>query len=482
MKRIEWFLLAVILFSALFTRLYRFDNPLGDWHSWRQGDTSAVSRNFVQKGYDVFHPRFDDLSNVPSGKDNPHGYRFVEFPVYNLLQAGFFQLVGVFTLEQWGRLVSIFSSLVGTLFLFLLVKKHSNTKLGLLSAFFYALLPYDIYYGRTVLPDTTMVAASLGGIYFFDKALQLERSDNFFSYPYFFLSIFFTACALLLKPYAVFFTMPQFYIAYKSFGFKALKKWQLWLFAACVLMPLLLWRWWMTYFPEGIPANDWLMNGNGIRFRPAFFRWILYERVTKLIAGYTGVLFLLLGLLKVKKLKDPLFFLSFPLASLLYVTVFATGNVQHDYYQILIMPSISIFMGIGAYFLWEERKKFLGVTVGKIFFVLITASMFYLSWQQVKDYFNINDRVIIKAGKAVDMLTPKNAKVMALYDGNTAFLYQTKRQGWASFEKDLPDMIKLGAEYLIIVHPKPQDYDLEKKYKLVSKTDEYILVDLKGQP
>ena len=79
MKRVKYFLLLLILIGAFGVRLYRFDGPIADWHSWRQSDTSAVSRNFVKYGFDILHPKFDDLSNVPSGLDNPNGYRFVEF-------------------------------------------------------------------------------------------------------------------------------------------------------------------------------------------------------------------------------------------------------------------------------------------------------------------------------------------------------------------------------------------------------------------
>ena len=60
----------------------------------------------------------------------------------------------------------------------------------------------------------------------------------------------------------------------------------------------------MMQYPEGIPANTWLLNGNGIRFRPAFFRWIFYERLTKLISGYFGMVFVLVGIYKLAKLQQ----------------------------------------------------------------------------------------------------------------------------------------------------------------------------------
>src|SRR5579859_4890065 len=142
-KNVSYLILAGIILVGFIVRLYRFDNPIADWHSWRQADTSAVSRNFVNKGFDILHPRFDDLSNVPSGKDNPNGYRFVEFPIYNITQAGLYRLFGILTLEEWGRIVTIISSSLATLFLFLIVSRHSKKTIGLFVSFFYTFIPYD---------------------------------------------------------------------------------------------------------------------------------------------------------------------------------------------------------------------------------------------------------------------------------------------------------------------------------------------------
>ena len=47
MDKLKIALVFLILLVGLLLRLYRFDNPIADWHSWRQADTSAVSRNFA---------------------------------------------------------------------------------------------------------------------------------------------------------------------------------------------------------------------------------------------------------------------------------------------------------------------------------------------------------------------------------------------------------------------------------------------------
>ena len=175
MKRTTILLFLGILFLGFIVRLYKFNNPIADWHSWRQVDTSAVSRNFGNSGFDLLHPKFDDLSNVPSGLDNPNGYRFVEFPIYNIFQAVPFKLFGILTLEEWGRMITIISSLLSLTIIFLLLKKYTDDKVALFSSFLYAVIPYNIYYGRVILPDPTMVMAILGGIYFFDLWINNEK-------------------------------------------------------------------------------------------------------------------------------------------------------------------------------------------------------------------------------------------------------------------------------------------------------------------
>ncbi|MDE2589542.1 MAG: glycosyltransferase family 39 protein, partial [Patescibacteria group bacterium] len=425
----ELLLIALMLLCGLFARLYRFNNPIADWHSWRQSDTSAVSRNFIKYGFDLLHPRMNNISNVQSGIENPQGYFYAEFPLYNAAQAGLFKIFGLLTLEEWGRLVTIIMSLLGSLFLYLLVKRRGFPSAAWYTFMFAVFIPYNIYYGRTILPDSSMVAAIIGGIFFLDTWLDGFRKKS--AKPqiaFLFLSLLFTVVAFLLKPYAVFYTLPMFVLVFTVLQWNFLKKWELWVFAILSVLPLFWWRNFMRAYPEGIPANVWLLNGNGIRFRPAFFRWIFYERLTKLISGYAGVLLLVLGVPQIlKEKKSTWFFLSFPVAALLYICIFATGNVQHDYYQIVIMPSVAILCGFGATFLVSFLQKYMRRYIAYAIVGVLIFVGFWLGWIQVKDYFNINNPSIVVAGQAVNRLTPKDALVIAPYNGDSSFLYQTNR-------------------------------------------------------
>src|SRR6185437_15086098 len=131
-------LLILILVSGFLVRFYRFDNPVADWHSWRQADTSSVSRNFVEHGFDLLHPRMNNISNVQSGLENPQGYFFAEFPIYDAAQAGLYKIFGGLSLEEWGRLLTDGMSMIAALFIFLIVKRHSNIITALFSTGFYA--------------------------------------------------------------------------------------------------------------------------------------------------------------------------------------------------------------------------------------------------------------------------------------------------------------------------------------------------------
>ena len=146
------------------------------------------------------------------------------------------------------------------------------------------------------------------------------------------------------------------------------------------------------------------------------------------------------------------------------------------------MPSIAIFLGLGSSFLITPPKQYISRIVSIPVFIICVTFMFAFSWFEVRNYYNIQDPAIIAAGQAVDRLTPKDAKIVAPYEGDTTFLYQSKRRGWPSFSHPLEELIKDGADFLVLVNPKENDFDIGKKYKIVSFSSQYIIFDLRKTP
>ena len=478
--------LLVIILLAFVVRLYKINSPVADWHSWRQADTSAVTRNFVKFGFNPLYPRYDDLSNIASGKDNPRGYRFVELPLYNALTFILYKIFAQFKLsvEIWGRLVSIFASLGSIYLLYLICKHFLNTEVALLSAFFFSFLPYNIFYSRVILPEPLVVATTLGMIYFFLRWTE-QKTDNkkqttkntIQHYLIYCLTIIFAAIALLLKPFAAFLFIPLVYLIWKKKGFKGVFAPKVLLFFGLSVIPLALWRYWISHFPEGIPAWRWLLNGDGIRFKGAFFYWLFGERLAKLILGLWGLPLLLLGIM-VRPKKEGFFFYWWGMAMLFYVSVVATGNVKHDYYQIITTPIICIFLAKGAYFLVTKGKRVFTPATCYLLPATCILFMFAFSWYKIRTFYWINKPEIVEAGQVADKILPREAKVIAPYGGDTAFLYQINRQGWPiGFE--IEEKIKKGATHYVSI--SPEDWEargLSQKYKVLKKTEKYIIINL----
>lgn len=468
----QYFWLILIIVLAFILRLYKIDNPIADWHSWRQADTAAVTRNFVKEGFNPLYPKGDDMSSIADKPNpqqlppaNPGRFRFVEFPAYNIVAFPFYQFFGV--QEKFHRLVTVFLSLGSLIFLYLIVKKYTDTLTALVSAFSFAVMPFNVFFGRVILPEPAVVFFSLGMIYFVDRWIWEHK--NIFC----FLGWFFAALALLIKPWAIFFALPLIYSAFKKGGNK--NRYLSFVFFS--ILPFILWRFWVLQFPEGIPASSWLLNGDGIRFKPMFWWWIISERLGREILGATGLVLFFIGLLT--KPKKNYFLHFWALSSLLFLIVFATGNIRHNYYQIMIVPASCIFLSIGFVQMIRGLNDFVPrfwtIAIAFLFLPL----SFYFSWIAVKGFYQVNNPSIVEAGKKTDRILPKDAIVLANYNGDTAFLYQTNRYGWPYLAGSLEDMIlKYGITSYISTTKDSQTKDIMAKFKILEENDNFVIVDL----
>lgn len=468
-------ILVSIAVIGIAARLYKINGPIADWHSWRQADTAAVARNFEKFGVDPLRPRYDDLSNIQSGKDNPSGWRMVEFPVYQLLAVLIKRAIPSFSVEVSLRFVSILAT-AGTIFLLgVLGRKLLNPVTGLFIAFFYAFLPYSMFYGRTTLPEPTGVFFSIAGlviaVYAFDRrewqqgVLLLVSAAS-------------CAIALLIKPVMGFLLFPLVFLFLRNFRFSIGWVTKVIIYGVVSLLPLLLWRKWILQFPEGIAVYTWLFNEGNIRFKGAWFYWLFAERLGKLILGYWGTVFIALGLVSKTEKPERWFFRFLLLGSILYMVIIARGNVQHDYYQILLMPSVAVYLGKGLHFLLQLPRSdrlmtWAGGTVCLLF-------MMFFSWYYIRTFYWVNHQEIVDAGRTADRMLPADAKVIAPYNGDTTFLYQINRQGWPiGFEID--KKIAMGATYYVTVSPTDSDgetKDLASRYTVLVRNDKFAIIDL----
>ncbi len=469
-------LLILILLLGIVVRLYRVDNPVAAWHSWRQADTASVPRNFYQEGYNPFYPKGDDMSAISdSGEMNPERYRFVEFPIYGSL-VYFAYLINGGVDERYARIINILFATGSTLFIYFIAKKYFDTFIATLSMFLFAVLPFNVFFSRTILPEPSLVFFCLGMFYFVDRWIWEDKLSLYF------VSLFFTICAFLTKPMAVFYLLPLIYVYYQKEGRLFPIPNRYFKLFVPALLPLLFWRVWMGKYPEGIPSSNWLYNSDGIRFRPAFWRWIIGDRLGREILSVCGTVLLMIGVLVRPTAKSGLVLHLLFLSFLLYLAIFATGNVTHDYYQVLIVPALVIFVARGFVVLIRGSREFIPriwtIPTAVLFLVLTI----YLSWFEVKGLYQINNPVIVEAGRYADKILPKNARVVAPYNGDTAFLYQINRHGWPIIATSIDDLVfKKGATAYVSVNKDTQTKEIMVQFTPIFENDKFVIVDLTRQ-
>lgn len=477
--KIDFFIIDFLLILALIFRLYKINSPLADHHSWRQVDTAAVARNFVKEGFNLLLPKYDDLSNIQSGKYNPHGYRFVEFPLYNALFAYLYKSFPFFPLEVYGRLTTIFFSLILIFIIYYLVLKEEGRIAAFFSSLFFTVMPFFVFYSRTVLPEMTALTLAFLSIlmlYFYKEKPQL----SFLSFIYYFLSLIFFSLSLLVKPTTIFFILPLIYLFYKKFGINFLKKIIFYSFFSSFI-PFFLWRIWMTKFPEGIPAAEWLFSSvnaaaglKKIFFRPAFFRWIFKERILTTILGGYLIVFLITGVLK--KPKRSLLFLWLGASSLFYLFIFQGGNVQHDYYQILILPTLAIFSGIGITFFLSGNKIFTHFLFNLLIISIVICFSFFFSYYEVKNFYSYPHDLITTAN-IIKTLTKEKDKIITDTLGDTTLLYLSERKGYPALTDNLENLKNHQLKYFVTFNKELAE-SLKNNFNLIFESNKVFIFKL----
>lgn len=472
-------LLFTILILGLFLRLYKVDIPLADHHSWRQADTAAVARNYIKSGWNFLKPQIDNFIPLHPGEPNKERLFLVEPPIYNSLVAGVYKILGVNI--KWARLISILFSLGSTYLLFLICKHYFDETVGLLAAFFFTVLPYNIFYSRVVLPEPMIIFLTLGMFYFCIKWLETN------SMVHYSLFIVLSALSFSQKSFPLFFLLPLFYLIFKKFNFSFLKQKKLYLWLVIAFLPFVFWRWWISRFPEGVPANLWLFNQGDIRFKGAFFYWIFAKRIGELILGFWGLPLFILGLVQKPK-KESWFFHIWLLSIFIFIVVFAAGNVTHDYYQIPLIPIFCIFLAKGADFLLFGKNESFSRVLNSLFMVLCSIFMLAFSWYEVRNFYYIQGGVDL-AGEAVDKLTSPSSLVITGDSNDATLLYNTNRWGWtAGYASPYPNSKEIienlkreGASYYVTTKfDKDSEFGkyMLENYPVIKKSDQFIVFNL----
>lgn len=477
MQKKDYIILAIIIVIAFAARLYKLNTPLADLHSWRQVDTAAVARNFSRDGIDLMRPTYDDLSSIQTGYENPEGLRYVEFPIYNAMIAVFHRYLPITSITVYGRLISSFFSLIIIAIIYYFALKEKNRISAIGAAGMYAVFPYFVFFSRVVLPETTAVAFMMLSLFFLYHAVQKKgRAIVLFS-----LGGIFFALSILTKPTTIFYGLTAAYLFIMTYKFDVFKTWKPYYFFLLALTPFVLWRMFITQFPQGIPGSSWLFTTvntfegpREIFFRPAFFRWMFMDRIGIAMLGIYSSAFFVLGILgKYKQLFAHTIFIS----GMIYLFTFQGGNVQHEYYQTIFFPAVALMTGMGIAQLVELPKKLFHRWLLYPTIIVVFALSCLMAFYKVKDYY-VYPQDLPRIAELIKIFTKPEDRIVTDRLGDTTLLYLADRKGAPAVYHELPKLKELGYSYLVTTNKEQADIYKEQQYEVIVENELFTMIRL----
>jgi len=239
-----------------------------------------------------------------------------------------------------------------------------------------------------------------------------------------------------------------------------------------------LWRAWGANYPEAQIGTNWYLNYGDIRFSGAFFRWLIFERLAKLILGTGGFVLLFFGLVAKRQNKENYFYLVWLLSMILYFSIFASANVRHDYYQYIYTPILSVFVALGVDHLLKAGQSIVEKSISVLVAVFLIITSLAFGYYEVKGYYLTNSDIVEAGEKANELLGP-NDKVIAPLAGDLSLLYYVNRPGWAEFYEEMSEFKNQGATAIVSLKFDEGIEKLAKENKVLYRTNKYIIISLK---
>lgn len=173
-------LLFVVLLIAV-AGLYAYQNIIfyqpQSIHKWRQSDCASLTLNYYQGGMQFFKPEVHNLTS----KGGTSGLAYTsEMPFLYYGVALLYQVFGPHDFIY--RILNTLIFLIGIFYLFRLIKLVTNSGVWsiLLSLLFFT-SPVLVYYGNNFLTNSTELAFSLIGWYYFTEFLFTKKSRSLFT-------------------------------------------------------------------------------------------------------------------------------------------------------------------------------------------------------------------------------------------------------------------------------------------------------------
>jgi len=409
-----------------------------------------MARNFAEERFNILYPRID-WRGTSSGEVE------CEFPIYQFVLAFLYKIFGVH--EAIGRFISLLFSLSTVIGVYLVSKRVATASVGLWAAFFFAILPMPVFFGRTVMPEALLVAACTYAVYWFLKWTDSNSLRSLF------VSATALAIACLIKPPTLYMGLPLAFLAIRKHKALALTHIKLWIFAGLVMGSLALWY---------VHAHD-LKTTTGLTFGVweygsdkwgnwnlvgswAFWDKIFIQRVPDLLLSYLGLPLLIIGLVRPSCSAEEKVFSLWLVGILVFIVIVAKGVFVHDYYLLPATVPVCYFLGKAtSWGLSKNGHQRRWVRVS--FSVCITGMIViaFITYGKLLSKESPNKSPAFQVSQVARRDLPKDALILAVDKGDPMMLYYSQKKGWHCSPHDLTDnfvssLATQGARFILGVH------------------------------
>ena len=444
---------AALIALALGQKLYGFDRPLLGHHPWRQADTAAIARNFAAGGMKFFYPEVD------WGGPGPN-YCETEFPLYSYAVAALYRVAGV---REWlGRLLALAAYGLQLFLVYKIGRRLITPGAALAATFLFAVSPVAGFMGRAFMPESWVLAASLGSAYFFLRWLDDGRTGDFFDAA----ALLALAGTLKLTAFHLLIWFAVLALRYRRLELRSPAPW---LVLAGAFVPAAAWYYHahQLYLKSGLTFGIWVAGDKWATLSTLlsgdFYRKMLVENVAANVLTWPGLVLALAGaaLLFARRSDFRFKILTWLGAVVVYLLVLARGAYDHDYYALPLVAPAAL---AGGYAATEGLKLFRRNVWGKaaaVVTALVLAAAVPSYTGKFRSFARVNDAAA-RAGAYLNSVDETGAPIVTFNNGGPQWLYYCNRKGWilspkgplaedaALFARLVEKYRDAGARYLVV--------------------------------
>ena len=417
-QRYHRILLAFIVLFGFFARASTYKAPLFDHHAWRQADTASISRNFFRDRFNILYPQVDQRAN------SDEGYVETGLEVFAFAVAAIARIGGFHT--ETGRLLSAMLFIVSAILLWRFVRHRYDDDAALVAVFLHAFaFPLLLFIERAFMNEGLLICLSLACLVAAQSYLASQRPLSFVA-----LLVASSLIAAIKLPYLIIWApVAGLFLEAKRSG--VWRRWELWALAAINLAVAAAWY---THAHRLATQTGLSFGLTDKLFDPQTvfsleFPYRLLDRMIRDVLEPVGLVAVTVGAwlaVRHQRWCEVLGLAGFAA----YVIIVAVGNMQHDYYQLALMPIASVTAApailwmAGRFGHTNDRRVaaaawILSVAALCTFVRLVSAH----SWFE----YSLDDVVMCEA---IQRESRVEDKLLFIGDNNPQMLFCADRKGW----------------------------------------------------